>query len=199
MRMPDTSDDHRVIISSHRGAVIAGDYRYLLWRTWDAALSRLLWVMLNPSTAGESSDDPTIRRCVGFSRSWGYGGLEVVNLFALRTAKPSTLRQATEPIGPENDRYIAEAATRADGIVVAWGEHGGYMGRDRAVLALLWRHIGRSLQCLGVNRDDSPRHPLYVASAVMLGPYLDGSESGHGRIEPLASEERFGNGTERHL
>ncbi|HKV84961.1 MAG TPA: DUF1643 domain-containing protein, partial [Ktedonobacterales bacterium] len=122
------------------GAVFSGVYRYLLWRTWDAALSRLLWVMLNPSTAGETMDDPTIRRCVSFSRRWGFGGIEVVNLFALRAASPKELQRTPDQIGAENDRYIAEAASRATGIVVAWGEHGGYLGRDRTVMALLAAH-----------------------------------------------------------
>lgn len=153
------------------GAVFVGDYRYLLWRTWDAALPRLLWVMLNPSTADETKNDPTITRCIGFSRRWDYGGLEVVNLFALRTTDPSTLRHAAEPVGPENDCYIAEAAIRANGIVVAWGEHGGYMGRDRAVLELLGRTTDRQLYCLGTVRNGCPCHPLRLARSTTLRTY----------------------------
>ncbi|MGH2486465.1 MAG: DUF1643 domain-containing protein [Ktedonobacterales bacterium] len=154
-----------------RGAVIAGDYRYLLWRGWDDTLPCLLWVMLNPSTAGEERNDPTIRRCMGFSRRWGYGGLEVVNLFALLATHWVDLRRAVDPIGPENDRYIAEAATRATGIVVAWGEHGGYLGRDRAILALLSAHSAQPLYCLGVVRNGRPRHPLYAAGNSSLVEY----------------------------
>lgn len=156
---------------THTGAVIVGEHRYLLWRVWDDALPRLLWVMLNPSTAGETEDDPTIKRCISFSQRWGYGGLDVANLFALRATDRRELRRAADPIGPENDRYIAEAAARASGIIVAWGEHGGYMGRARAVLALLARYTTQPLHCLGVTKNGSPRHPLYVAGDGLLAAY----------------------------
>lgn len=169
-----TSEDGLLEIS-RRGAVIIGDYRYLLWRTWDGALPRMLWVMLNPSTADETTNDATITRCVGFSKVWGYGGLDVVNLFALRATRPSTLRQVADPIGPENDRYITQALSRAGGIVVAWGEHGGFLGRDRAVLERLAQHATQALYCIGVTKNGSPRHPLYVAGSTRLRAYNAGA------------------------
>lgn len=153
------------------GAIIVGMHRYLLWRTWDTTRPRHLWVLLNPSTADATSDDPTLRRCAGFSRDWGYGGLEMVNLFALRATDPRELLRAEEPIGSENDRYIAAAAARAAGIVVAWGARGTLLRRDQAVLALLSRHAACPLHCLGTTRKDCPRHPLYVARVANPVPY----------------------------
>lgn len=153
------------------GAIIAGAYRYLLWRTWDAARPRQLWILLNPSTADAWHDDPTLRRCIHFSRAWGYGGLEVVNLFALRATHPRDLRTAMHPIGAENDRYLIGAARRAAGIMAAWGAHGAYMRRDRAVLALLAPHAAHPLHCLGVARNGCPRHPLYLPRDAGPVPY----------------------------
>src|SRR5436190_16744965 len=80
-------DDH----PNGNGAIIVGDYRYLLWRSWDRARPRLLWVFLNPGTADGRADDPTLRRCIGFSQAWHYGGLEIANLFAFRTPRPADL------------------------------------------------------------------------------------------------------------
>jgi hypothetical protein len=153
------------------GAIIFGEYRYLLWRTWGEAAPRLLWVLLNPSTADERADDPTLRRCTAFSRAWGYGGVEIANLFAFRTPHPQQLRQPSDPVGSENDRYLVAGATRAGGIVAAWGADGGYQGRDQVVLALLARHASQPLMCLGTTRNGSPRHPLYIAGSTILMPY----------------------------
>lgn len=106
----------------------AGRYRYSLRRRWDAAGARVAFVLLNPSTADGRRDDPTIRRCIGFAREWGFGGLEVVNLFACRSTHPGGLRSAQDPVGPENDRFLAAAWDRADRVIVAWGNHGALLG-----------------------------------------------------------------------
>lgn len=154
------------------GAVIIGAYRYLLWRTWDQARPRLLWVLLNPSTADGETDDPTLRSCKEFSYRWGYGGLEIINLFAFRATDPRTLQREPDPIGPENDRYIAAAATDANGIIVAWGALGSFRQRDREVLALLSRQFAQPLRCLGSVQNGCPRHPLYVARSTSPELYL---------------------------
>ncbi len=96
------------------GAVITGNYRYLLWREWNNQGKTVSFIMLNPNSADASLNDPTITRCINFALSWGYGRLEVVNLFAYRTSKPSLLKQVTEPIGKDNDRYVVETAQRSD-------------------------------------------------------------------------------------
>jgi hypothetical protein len=115
--------------------------------------------MLNPSTADEVRDDPTIRRCRGLAAAWGFGAVLVANLFALRATDPRALVRARRPIGAHNDEVLATAAARAAAIIVAWGNHGALAGRDRAVADLLG---GYRLRCVGINRSGAPRHPLYV-------------------------------------
>lgn len=147
-----------------------GLYRYWLTRTWDQSRPPACFVMLNPSTADAERDDPTVRRCVGFAKRWGWGGLAVVNLFAFRATSPKDLKRAQEPVGPDNDRHLLEFARRAGVAVAAWGAHGAHLGRAREVVALL-RGAGVALHCLGTTADGSPRHPLYVRADRALTPF----------------------------
>jgi len=116
--------------------------------------------MLNPSTADATIDDATIRRCIGFACTWGFGALEVVNLFAYRATDPATLRRVVDPIGPQSDRYLLAMRQRAQTIVVDWGNHGDWQNRDQAVLRLLGAR--RDIYCLGKTLSGHPRHPLYL-------------------------------------
>ncbi|MCL6432844.1 MAG: DUF1643 domain-containing protein [Leptolyngbyaceae cyanobacterium HOT.MB2.61] len=141
-------------------------YRYSLWREWNFYAPRVGFVMLNPSRADALVDDPTIRRCVGFARAWGFGGLEVVNLFAYRTASPVELSQAVDPVGVENDAYLAALGNRVEKIVLAWGNWGKLQGRDRIVLPLFAPH--NPVYCLGITKAGYPRHPLYLKGDVLL-------------------------------
>ncbi len=163
-------------------------YRYALWRRWDLARPRVCFVLLNPSTAGAAQDDPTIRRCLGFARRWGFGSLEVVNLFAWRSTDPAALRLVPDPIGPRNDRAIRRSAARARTVVVGWGEAGGLLGRDRDVTRLL---SGRPLLCLGVTRRGRPRHPLYLRSDASPSVLVHSSgvsvDSARAWIDPVIS------------
>lgn len=147
-------------------AIFSADrrYRYLLRREWDASLPAVSFVMLNPSTADETRDDPTIRRCLAFARAWRCGSLNVLNLFALRATDPRELRVADDPIGPENDWYL-DGLDRRSLIVAAWGEQGRLHGRGARVAAMLGE--GR-LRCLGKTKSGEPRHPLYLAGFVAL-------------------------------
>lgn len=138
-----------------------GQYRYDLTRWWDQSLRACVFVMLNPSTADASEDDPTIRRCVGFSRAWGFGGLAVVNLFALRATDPKVMKAHTSPVGPENDRSIRRWLENAGRVVAAWGTHGTHRGRDREVVQLM-RAVSVPVFHLGVSKDGHPKHPLYL-------------------------------------
>lgn len=138
-----------------------GLYRYSLLREWDTNAPRVAFVMLNPSSADAITDDPTLRRCIRFAQSWGYGSLEVVNLFAYRTTKPAELNLVKDPIGSENDRYLKEAFTLADLIIVAWGTRGILRNRSREVLDFL---TGFEVYCLGTTKKGCPRHPLYLKS-----------------------------------
>jgi hypothetical protein len=143
-----------------------GNYRYLLRRIWDGYGPLIVFVMLNPSTADAYRDDPTIRRCMGLSRSWGFGRLEVVNLFGFLTPYPRTLTTIPDPIGPENDAHMLEAVTRGEAVVAAWGNAGAILDRGPDVLPHLARTARAPLQCLGLTRAGHPRHPLYVGKGV---------------------------------
>ncbi len=158
------------LLPSSTGAIISpcGQYRYRLWREWDNLGPKCTFVMLNPSTADAEHDDPTIRRCVGFARALACGRLEVANLYPLRATDSSVLITHPDPVGPAKraDEAILEAVSDASWIVCAWGAHPIARSRAASVLQLI-RHSGRSdyLFHLGLNRDRSPKHPLYVASS----------------------------------
>jgi hypothetical protein len=144
-----------------------GKYRFDLRRVWDVTTPPVLFVMLNPSTADASEDDPTIRRCVGFAKSWGRGGIVVVNLFALRATDPGELleayRRRVDPIGPDNDRHIRAWADRCPIRVAAWGAHPYALGRANYVRTLFSPHGWNLPLChLGLTKGAHPRHPLYV-------------------------------------
>jgi len=129
--------------------------------------------MLNPSTADASVNDPTIRRCIGYTRREGYGSLVVVNLYALRSTDPVELARHAAPCGPDNDAAILAAAEDARLIVAAWGSDTMAPARARAVEHLL---DGLPLWCLGTNKDGEPKHPLYLAADLCLLPYNDAAE-----------------------
>jgi hypothetical protein len=149
-----------------------GRYRFALSRTWDGRQPQDCWIMLNPSTADAHDDDPTIRRCMGFSQGWGAGGITVVNLFALRSTDPQALYSDPNPISPPpgdyNDVMISNASRHGGKTIAAWGVHGWIGGRNAAVMRLL---ANQSVYCLGVTKDGHPRHPLYVDGATRLIPY----------------------------
>jgi hypothetical protein len=151
----------------NRRALISqcGQYRYRLSRRWNKSLPSCLFIMLNPSTADAELDDPTIRRCIAFARSWGYGKLYVGNLFAMRTSKPATMKKAADPVGPDNCHHLqrmARKVTRSGGVcVAAWGSHGTHMGQDRIVIRW-FETIGVKLHFLKLTIKKAPRHPLYL-------------------------------------
>jgi hypothetical protein len=138
-------------------------YRYTLWRIWEPSKPRLCFVLLNPSTADAERNDPTIRRCIGFARAWEYGGVEVVNLYAFRATRPTDLFRATDPVGPKNDDYLAEAIARAGRVVVGWGNHGAKPERLSAVSPVLIK-----AHCFGITSMGQPRHPLYMRGDAAL-------------------------------
>ncbi len=145
----------------------SGLYRYHLWRAWGRGERRVAFIMLNPSTADGQRDDPTVRRCLGFARAWGYDALDVVNLFAYRTPRPADVRAAADPVGPDNDRFLLDVTARAGLVVAAWGNHGAWLGRTDAVRHLL---ADVPLHCLALTGQGQPRHPLYARAT--LHPHL---------------------------
>jgi hypothetical protein len=151
-----------------------GRYRYSLGRQWQAQGPEIAFVMLNPSRANAECDDPTLRACIQFAQRWAYGSLVVVNLFGYCTAHPAELRTVSDPVGPENDRYLMAAVGRSHRVVLAWGNDGGFGGRDRTILHKLKAHSSK-LTCLQLNRSGQPRHPLYIRRDLPLIPYPIGS------------------------
>jgi hypothetical protein len=149
-----------VVIESSATFSKCGQYRYALRRRW-ADCPTVLFVMLNPSTADSEHDDPTIRRCIGFAKSWGYGGLLVANLFSYCTSSPTLLKAANNPIGKKNDEWLRRLHCEAIMTVAAWGNHGRYLDRG-----LIVREYIRGHYVLGLTNLDEPRHPLYLRSGV---------------------------------
>jgi hypothetical protein len=141
-------------------------YRYSLSRIWQPKKKFALFVCLNPSTADEQNDDPTVRRCIGFARRWNFGGLVLVNLFAFRSTDPDRLLKIRNPIGPKNDDYIFNAAKSSGLVILAWGTRGGFLERDQHVLTLV-----SMAHCLGVTKDGYPKHPLYLPNNVKVQLY----------------------------
>ena len=137
-------------------------YRYALTRVWDEDAKRVLFIMLNPSSATEVQNDPTVERCERRARALGLGAFRVTNIFAWRDTDPRNMRAASDPTGPANDAAILDGVDWADTIVAAWGTHGAHLGRGGTVTALL-RHSGCALQCLGLTKDGHPKHPLYIS------------------------------------
>lgn len=133
-----------------------GKYRYRLDRRWGEGQTAM-FVMLNPSTADATQDDPTLRRCLRFARDWGYGHLVVANLYAFRATRPADLKAASDPTGPRCDAYLEQCAKEAALIVAAWGMH-AQSNRVDQVRTIL----GPDLRTLGWTKNGQPRHPLYV-------------------------------------
>ncbi len=143
-----------------------GAFRYHLTRTWDTTRGPLVFIMLNPSTADAEADDPTIRKCIGFGKRLGFGGIEVFNLFAFRATKPHDLRNAGYQVGPDNDQIIAERlcvlGLFARGYVIcAWGANARGLNRPETVRCNLGL-AGVRLRALRLLADGTPEHPLML-------------------------------------
>lgn len=165
-------------------ASIDGEFRYRLVRDWSPEPARspsgvvslrqvrsVTWCMLNPSTADGTQDDPTVRKCIGFSTRWGFNRLVIVNLFAFRATAPTCLDGSMEQVGSRNDEHIIEAVREADMVVCAWGAHGKrFPSRVLEVRELVDESAARGDQfgrqpavgCLGLTADGQPRHPLML-------------------------------------
>jgi hypothetical protein len=151
-------------------------WRYTLHREWwSEDHHRVAFIGLNPSTADEVQDDPTVRRCIGFAKRWGYGGMFMLNIFGLRGMNPKVLYRAADPVGPENDRYILEVIRHPGTIrvVTCWGNHGILRNRGQEVIRLIQEAPGLHrlpefrLSRLGeLTKRGQPRHPLYLKGSL---------------------------------
>jgi hypothetical protein len=136
-------------------------YRYSLTRVWDDSGTKVLFVMLNPSTATEVQNDPTVERCERRARTLGFGGFCVTNIFAWRDTDPKNMRAALDPVGPDNDAAILQGAEWCDQIIAAWGTHGAFKDRGTAVAELI-KNSGVAISHLGLSKAGHPKHPLYL-------------------------------------
>ena len=139
-------------------------YRYSLTRVWQPEGQKVLFVMLNPSTATEVQNDPTVERCERRARALGFGSFQVTNIFAWRDTDPRKMRAADDPVGPGNDAAITDGIIWADRVIAAWGTHGTHRDRGAEVEAIL-RDSGQSAYHLGLTKHGHPKHPLYIAYA----------------------------------
>ena len=132
-------------------------YRYALWRSWDEHKPYAMMIGLNPSTADEVEDDPTLIRCINFAKSWGYGGVCMTNLFAYRATDPNDMKAVADPVGASNNRWLTRLAKEAGIVVAAWGNDGSYLNRASQI-----RNKIPNLYCLKMNKSGEPAHPLYL-------------------------------------
>ncbi len=151
-------------------------WRYVLRRRWSSEPA-IAFVLLNPSTADETEDDPTIRRCIGYARAWGYGALTLGNLFAFRATKPKNMRAAPDPVGPANDDALLALTLESDGrVICGWGAHGAHQGRSAEVYRLL-RQWAVVPQALAVTAAGEPGHPLYLRGDLKPAPWAPRGEA----------------------
>jgi hypothetical protein len=133
------------------------NYRYILTRSWDKKLPNILFIGLNPSTATEEKNDPTVTRMIGFSKKWGFGRITVCNLFSFRATDPKDMKNQEDPIGEHNDNLIKEELENADLIVAAWGNHGTFKARGSEVSKYLDKY-----SYFGLTKAGEPKHVLYL-------------------------------------
>ncbi len=150
-------------------------YRYWLRRDWDANLPAIGFLMLNPSTADEVANDPTIERCQRRAIAMGYGSMIIVNLFPFRLTDSTLLHTVGDLLGDskEADDCIVRAVQASDMTVCGWGKHALAAPRARHVLSLLkTAGLQHKVKCLQLNKDGSPQHPLYIAYAQPPQPFV---------------------------
>jgi len=152
---------------SGAGAIFSEDkaYRYVLWRIWNEKIPFVSFIGLNPSTADENNDDPTLRRCIRYARDWGWGGLYLTNLFAFRTSYPGKLKLAGDPVGVDNDQWLCAVANSAALVIASWGNHGSHMQRAQVVIPMI-----KNLYYLHITKQGQPAHPLYLRNNLTPKP-----------------------------
>ena len=150
------------VLSMESGATFSScqRYRYTLWHRWSKG-ETVQFIGLNPSTADATLDDPTIRRCIGFAKTWGFGSLIMTNLFAWRATQPKDMLSTIDPVGPDNDDALNVVYAHTALTVAAWGVYGAHLGRDKVVRKMFPR-----LYYLQLTEDGHPKHPLYLPATL---------------------------------
>ena len=163
------SVDSTSVKNLNRGATFSKCkiYRYRLWRIWDAKKPTVLFIMLNPSTAGSTMDDPTIKRCIGFAKSWGYGGLYVGNLFAYRSTQPKGLLKLNDAEGKQNQTHLLEMSKLCKIGVCAWGNQSII---NKIIPNYQLKNLSIPLFYIELSKGGTPKHPLYLNSNLRPKP-----------------------------
>lgn len=167
LKTHDAADEWRTAIFSE-----CQSFRYVLRIEWSHPRNRSLvqFIGLNPSTADERQDDPTVRRCKDFAKRWGFDGMVMTNLFAFRSTDPRGLYQHRSPIGPLNDTYLREVGIDSSQVVACWGNHGQHLVRGGDVARNILEHRKPKVFHLGLTRSGHPKHPLYLAKNTARKP-----------------------------
>lgn len=158
-------------------------YRYTLWRDWSAQMKDgvfftedphldyypgkrdtfVQFIGLNPSTATETTNDATVRRCINFAKFWGFGAMCMTNIFAWRDTDPAKMKGQHDPVGQDNDTHLIKVGLDAGLIIAAWGTHGTHFQRGYEVVGMLRNRLDKKLYCLGKTANGHPKHPLYLS------------------------------------
>jgi hypothetical protein len=141
-------------------------YRYTLKRVWNKNKPLAAFIGLNPSTATEIKNDPTVNRCMNYANDWGYGGIIMLNIFAYRATDPKEMKAVEEPVGKHTDFWLQVMAQEAALTLACWGTHGEHLARGKQVLALV-----DNLKCLGTTKHGHPKHPLYLKKDLKPLPF----------------------------
>ena len=158
----------------HAAISKCGKYRYSLTRIWDESKPKVMFIMLNPSVADSDKDDPTIRRCIGFAKDWGLGGIYVANLFSLIATNPKDLLTAPFIVGVDNERWFKRMSALSNFVVCAWG-NGKIVGKLQKRLDHTWKPLSwvdKPLHYLELSNDGTPKHPLYLPKTTQPKAYM---------------------------
>jgi hypothetical protein len=172
MPKPEPFREMTAVIEYHGQDCRGGKYRYELTRAWGPDPRRVVFIMLNPSTADAEKGDPTMNRCVAYAKRWGYDGMVIVNLFAFCATKPADLWRAEDPIGPRNDEYLRKWARAGAIVVCAWGAQQKARDRAKSVLFMLTSGMGIAPYALNITNAGAPGHPLYLRADASLIPMI---------------------------
>jgi len=152
-----------IIDNDNNGAVFSSCnyYRYALWRIWDKSKPQIMFIGLNPSTADETNNDPTITRCINYATSWGFGSIYMVNIFSYKTTYPKELKNVSDPIGKETDIWIKRIYKRSEMCIASWGNNGQLLNRSDEI-----RRLIPKMYCLKITKSGEPSHPLYLKASL---------------------------------
>ena len=155
-----------------RGAILSSckKHRLQLWREWNSNLPKVLFIMLNPSTADHEQDDPTLRRCMDFAKQWGYGGLYIGNLYSFRAADPRTLLKVSKFSHRDNYKHISTMAQQCQLLVCAWGNY-PIIKKLGTPLNIL-KQLNQKLHCIALSKTGTPKHPLYLKKSLTPIPFV---------------------------